>query len=115
MRRASLFGIFLFVTSVRLCLGQNQVASSGIGPPETGIRRFELGGQVADIRTVCIGRSNCNIPSFGIGAGATLNLNAHFALDTTVNISPTSSQGSTNVDGGRIVEVLAGGQAEVRA
>jgi hypothetical protein len=78
------------------------------------MRRFEFGGQVADIRTGCIGRIDCHIPSFGLGTGATLNLNAHFALDTTVDVSPGSG-GSTNVSGGRIVELLTGGRAEVRA
>jgi len=110
VRSAPWFVALFFVFSAALSRGQDHDAA----PADTGVRRFELGNQVADIRTECIGRSYCHIPSFGLGVGATLNLNAHFALDTTVDVSPTSGE-STNVSGGRIVELLSGGRAEVRA
>jgi hypothetical protein len=113
---ASVFGILLLSISPHLSLGQTHVASPATEQTDTGIRRFEFGGQVADIRTICIGRvSPCYVPSFGLGGGVTANLNANVALDTTVNVTPSSSDETSNVAGGHALEFLTGVRAEVRA
>jgi Outer membrane protein beta-barrel domain len=79
------------------------------------LNRFEVGGQVADIRTGCIGQKNCSFPSFGLGTGASINLNQHFAIDSNFNITPASSNGGTNLTGGRASEFLIGARAGLRA
>lgn len=86
-------------------------------PPSgnTGIQRFEIGVQTADIRTECIGKPNCEIPSVGLGAGGALNLNPHFSLDASFLTTPASGKGSTNLYGGRASELLAGARVETRA
>jgi hypothetical protein len=85
-------------------------------PPtaDTGLQRFEVGVQTADIRTGCIGQRRCYLPSFGLGVGGTLNLSQHFALDSNYLITPSGNEGSTDVDGGRASELLAGARAEAR-
>lgn len=83
--------------------------------PASDVARFELGIDTADIRTNCIGQQDCPIPSFGIGAGATLNLTPHLALDSAVNVTPASSKGETNQWGGHASEFLIGPRAEIRA
>jgi hypothetical protein len=85
-------------------------------PPtaDTGLQRFELGVQTANMRTGCIGSRGCFIPSFGLGIGGAMNLSQHFALDTNFLITPASSNGSTDTYGGRATEFLAGARAESR-
>ena len=68
----------------------------------------------------CFQAPRCNTPQFGLGPGATLNLNSHFALDANFNILPSSivSDGyfaNGSVDGGRASEFLTGVRAEARA
>jgi hypothetical protein len=90
--------------------GQNPAMES-----DTGLRRFEIGGQVADIRTGCIGQvRSCPLPSFALGPGLALNLNQHFALDANFNVTPKSSNGGSNLDGGHASQFLAGGRAQIR-
>jgi hypothetical protein len=89
----------------------SQVVTEG---SDASLRRLEVGGQVSDIRTGCIGQTNCYLPSFGLGAGVSLNLNPHFAVDANYNKTPESS-GSTNITGGHASEFLLGARAEVRA
>jgi len=102
--------------------GQKNASPAAASPtPAANIRRFELGGQVIDMRTGgCFQYPRCDTPQFGLGATATLNLNSHFALDSNFNVLPSSivEDGySTNgsVDGGRASEFLAGVRAEARA
>jgi hypothetical protein len=73
-----------------------------------------MGGQVADIRTQCVGQRYCAFPSFGLGAGAAINLNPHFAIDTNLNVT-TGFGGESFLTGGRATEFLAGPRAELRA
>jgi hypothetical protein len=82
---------------------------------DTGLRRYELGFNTADIRTFCVGEKYCNLPAFSVGAGASINWNPHLALDTGVNVTTGSGAASTNFAGGRTVEVLAGVRGEIRA
>jgi hypothetical protein len=82
---------------------------------DTSLRRFEVGGQIADIRTGCIGLRDCYLPSFGVGLGAAMNLNEHFALDANVNVTPGYSTEQTNFYGGRASEFLLGARGEIRA
>jgi hypothetical protein len=97
-------------------LSRAQSAASTVQEPtDTGIRRFEIGGTVADIRTGCIGLPYCYLPSFSVGAGAALNLNRRFAVDTNINVTTGAGNGSTNIDGGRAVEFLSGIRGELRA
>jgi hypothetical protein len=85
--------------------------------PATGLRRFELGVETADVRTGCIGSNLCYLPSFALGLGGSMNLNQHFALDANFLITPQTSafDSSTNNSGGRASELLLGARAEVRA
>jgi hypothetical protein len=103
--RPGRFAIFLAV-SAPLLFGQEHGSS---------LSRFEIGGQVADIRTDCIGQKNCSLPSFAVGTGASMNLNQHFAIDSTFNITPASSREVTNLTGGRASEFLIGARAGIRA
>jgi hypothetical protein len=91
--------------------GQNQVSFTQLA----NIRRFEFGGQVADIRTVCAGEQGCPFPQFGLGAGATLNFKPYFALDAVFNITPGFAHESSATVGGRLSEFLAGARVEARA
>ena len=93
-------------------------------PPQSAgaaVSRFELGGQVIDMRTGgCFQFPRCDTPQFGLGAGAAFNLNSHFALDSGFNILPRSIVDDTyfmngSVEGGRASEFLAGVRAEARA
>lgn len=84
-------------------------------PPEAGLQRFELGFQTADIRTGCIGQRGCEMPSFGLGVGAALNLNQNFALDADLLLTPAASLSADNVYGGHALEMLAGVRGEIRA
>jgi hypothetical protein len=85
-------------------------------PSDTGLRRFELGIQTADVRTGCIGSTvSCPLPSFALGAGGAMNLNQHFSLDANFLITPQSASYLTNTFGGRASELLLGARAEVRA
>ena len=85
-------------------------------PSDTGLRRFELGIQTADVRTGCIGSAvSCPLPSFALGAGGTMNLNQHFSLDANFLITPQSASYITNTFGGHASELLLGARAEVRA
>jgi hypothetical protein len=99
----------------------NAVPAVAPPTPATDIRRFELGGQAIDMRTGgCFQFPQCNTPQFGLGVGATLNLNSHFAIDSNFNILPGSIlqdgfDPNGSVDGGRASEFLAGGRAEARA
>lgn len=79
------------------------------------LRRFEVGLNFADIRTDCVPSAGCGLPQFGLGAGASYNLNAHFAIDGDFAVTPTESQGSTNLYGGRHTELLAGLRTEARS
>jgi hypothetical protein len=85
-------------------------------PSDTGLRRFEIGIQTADVRTGCIGSAeSCPLPSFALGAGGTMNLNQHFSLDANFLITPQSASYITNTFGGHASELLLGARAEVRA
>jgi hypothetical protein len=83
---------------------------------DTGLRRFEIGIQTADVRTGCIGSAqSCPLPSFALGAGGAMNLNQHFSLDANFLITPQSASYITNTFGGHASELLLGARAEVRA
>ena len=85
-------------------------------PSDTGLRRFEIGIQTADVRTGCIGSTlSCPLPSFALGAGGAMNLNQHFSLDASFLITPQSASYVTNTFGGHASELLLGARAEVRA
>ena len=86
--RTGILAVFLFATFLP---AQGQAASSGpASAPEAGLRRFELGGQVTDMRVgSCFGEGiPCLTPQFGLGVGASLNLNQHFAIDSSYSILP---------------------------
>jgi hypothetical protein len=90
--------------------------ANSVHPSDTGLRRFELGIQTADVRTGCIGSAeSCPLPSFGLGAGGAMNLNQHFSLDANFLITPQSALYITDTFGGHASELLLGARAEVRA
>jgi hypothetical protein len=82
--------------------------------PDSGMRRFEIGGSASDIRTLCVGERNCGVPSAGLGAAGAVNLNRHFAIDGSFNWT-ANSRTPTNIYGGRESEFLLGVRAEARA
>ncbi len=85
-------------------------------PSDTGLRRFEIGIQTADLRTGCIGSAqSCPLPSFALGASGAMNLNQHFSLDANFLITPQSASYITNTFGGHASELLLGARAEMRA
>ena len=85
-------------------------------PSDTGLRRFEVGLQTADVRTGCIGSAqSCPLPSFALGTSGAMNLNQHFSLDANFLITPQSASYITNSFGGRASELLVGARTEVRA
>ena len=107
---------FLLIAFVPFAGGQSPSSQVIIAEgSDASLRRFEVGGQVADIRTGCIGQPRCSLPSFGLGAGASLNLNSHFVVDANFNVTPESSTGATYLVGGHASEFLLGARAEVRA
>lgn len=83
--------------------------------PDTGLRRFELGGQIADIRTVCPSPGSCVEPAFALGPGGAINLDRHFAIDAALNITTSTSTEFSGVEGGRGTEFLVGPRVETRA
>ncbi len=85
-------------------------------PSDTGLRRFEIGIQTADLRTGCIGSAqSCPLPSFALGASGAMNLNQHFSLDANFLMTPQSASYITNTFGGHASELLLGARAEMRA
>ena len=108
--------IVLLLTAIApFACGQNPDSRKSAVESDTGVRRFEIGGQVADIRAGCIGQVGyCALPSFALGPGVALNLNQHFALDANFNVTPKSSNGGSNIDGGHASQFLAGGRVQVR-
>lgn len=83
--------------------------------PSATLPRYELGLNVADIRTLCVGNSGCFYPSWATGVGGSINLNQNVALISEANVTATSSSSSTNVAGGRLAEYLVGVRGELRA
>jgi hypothetical protein len=76
--------------------------------------RYEVGLNLSDIRTFCIGSPQCPIPSFGLGGGATANLTRNLSVDFNLNVTPSQSNGQSNQYGGHIAEYLIGPRAEIR-
>jgi hypothetical protein len=104
--------------------GQGPGVSPANHSPDTSVRRFEIGGQVtyAGLYGCEWAQKGCN--QFGRGAGVGVNLNRHFAIDSSfvamgdmppmrigdpdlLAIEPTAS--------GEILEFLAGVRIESRA
>lgn len=115
VRKARLAG-FLFVAGMGFgAWGQDPQPRAGAYLPDFGLQRFEVGAETANIRTACIGSTErCPIPSFGLGVGGALNLNAHFALDAEFLMTPTASTVTTNAYGGHAMEMMAGVRGEAR-
>lgn len=93
----------------------SQTAAANNASPDTGIRRFELGLNLADIRTGCIGNRGCALPSFGLGVSGAYNLTPRFAIEANAFDTPATSNGPTNISGGHAAEFLLGVRAEIRA
>jgi hypothetical protein len=115
LRAPHSFFLFFLIFSHFLSGQQSATVPIGVNAVDGGLRRFEVGGGISDIRTGCIGRKTCYLPSFGLGIGAAMNLNRHFALDANWNMTPSSSSATSNVSGGHASEYLFGLRAELRA
>lgn len=102
---------------LRAQAGQRGTAGLRPGSGVADLRRFEVGVNFADIRTDCINdiESECELPQFGLGVGASYNLTPHFAFDANFAVTPTSGTIETNIYGGRHAEYLAGLRTEARA
>lgn len=96
-------------------------ATNDSASKESGVRRFEVGGQIADIDVGNCGiLSHCQTPQLALGPGATLNVNRYIAIDATLNVLTTFDNAHYDSDrgvpaGGRAVEFLVGPRAEVRS
>lgn len=119
---AGLLAIFLLTP---LLFGQDRAAWTADSPPDTSVRRFEIGGQTSYVGLFGCewGQKDCD--HFGKGAGIALNLNRHFALDSSFvtmrSMPPTTVGDPSNpsaiapVASGGISEFLAGVRIESRA
>jgi len=102
-------------------LAQDKAVSSAPVSPGASLRRFEIGGQAADMRLGgCFGVPHCTTPQFGLGASAALNLDSHFAIASSFNFLPRTDiyhgyfiNGAA--EGGHLQEFVMGLRAEVRA
>jgi hypothetical protein len=104
--------------------GQNPpgaVSSNAFAPNETGIRRFEVGGQATDLNLGdCNIFSHCEVPQMAVGSRVAFNVNRYLAIDAALNVLTTFDSTHYNFDrgvpaGGRGLEFLAGVKGEVRA
>jgi hypothetical protein len=94
----------------------HSISAAGTLSGDVSLSRFELGGQVANIRTGCSPTLGCiNFPQFGLGLGGIVNVNQHFAIDGNWNVTPNVSSAESGVTGGRANELLVGARAELRA
>jgi hypothetical protein len=121
MRSCRTSAFFVLLLSATALLAQDHAVSSTPASPEANMRRFEIGGQAADLRLGgCFGLPHCTTPQFGLGAGSALNLNPHFAISSSVNLLPRNDiyHGSFvngAAEGGHLLEFVTGIRAEVRA
>jgi hypothetical protein len=105
--------------------GQRQAVLPSASVPDTSIRLFEVGGQTATIGLKNCGWAQKGCDQFGGGAGVVLNLNQHFAIDSsfiTMRGMPAGSIGdpydpsaAEPLAGGCISEFLAGVRIGSRA
>ncbi len=105
--------------------GQGQAVSPSAPVPDTSLRRFEVGGQTAFIGLKNCGFEQAGCDQFARGAGAALNLNRHFAIDSsfiTMRGLPSGSiadpydpSAVEPLASGGISEFLAGVRIESRA
>lgn len=111
----------VLLVSAAPLLAQDHAVSSERASPEASIRRFEVGGQAADVRLGgCFGLPHCTTPQFGLGAGASLNLDSHFAIESSFNFLPRTDTAhgyfiNGAAEGGHLLEFVTGLRAEVRA
>lgn len=70
--------------------------------------RFEIGGQI----TNCI---DCDAAQSAIGPEATYNFNQHFALDSSLVLSPRTPDFIGDTQGGHSVQFLTGAKASIRS
>lgn len=78
-------------------------------PPSAILPRYELGVNVADIRTLC--RNGCDYPSWAVGVGGSINRNHNAALISDANVTATSSSISNSIAGGHFAEYLSESEA----
>lgn len=77
--------------------------------------QWELGEQSAYDRIGCYATGSCYVPSYLIGPAASFNINRNLAIDSQFLITPTSSQTTTDLAGGRNSEFLIGPRLETRS
>jgi hypothetical protein len=114
-------GSCFWISTILTCLmaaplhSQERPAAAAGDRSDAEITRFETGVQTTDLRTGCVGKRDCNLPSAAAGVSGTLNLNPHFAIDANWIVTPSVSTGSDNFSGGRATQFLAGVREEVRS
>ena len=77
-------------------------------------RRFEIGAQLVELRTNAMADQycfSCSLRRTALGPTFAVNLNSHFAIDSSFSITPTSVTGSNG--GGRTLTANAGVRARV--
>jgi hypothetical protein len=101
-----------------MAFGQTpSAAGNSVSPVISGLPRFEVGLQTAQVRTYCVGTTDetCEIPSFALGLSGTWNVKRFLAIDANYVVTPSAGTASTNAYGGRISELMAGVRMEARA
>jgi hypothetical protein len=116
LRPAVFLSLALAVSSMASGQASSAVGNS-VSPVISGIPRFEVGLQTAQIRTYCVGTTDetCEIPSFAAGPSGTWNVRRFLAIDANYVVTPSAGTASSNNYGGRISELMAGVRLEARA
>lgn len=82
--------------------------------PDTSLRRFEVGGQVADLNSN-VGCPLCPRPEFNLGFSAAFNVNQYLAIESRFNITPRSVPSTESaLWGGHGSEFLTGARGSAR-
>jgi hypothetical protein len=116
LRPAVYLLLALAVSSVA-CGQAPPITGDTISPSTSNLPRFEVGLQMTQIRTYCVGTTDetCEIPSFALGLNGTWNVKRFLAIDANYVVTPSAGTGSTTAYGGRISELMAGVRVEARA
>ena len=116
--------IFAVLASAAALCAQSQTAPPAAPSSDTSLRRFEVGGQTNLLGlNDCLGLKWCY--QWGKGAGAAINLNQYFAIDSSFDIMPGISGASIGdpsdpamigpAGSGRITDFFSGIRIEARA
>ncbi|MGO9325497.1 MAG: hypothetical protein ACLP07_13130 [Terracidiphilus sp.] len=97
-----------------LVCGQGQAVPGRDSVPDAGLRRFEIGGQAADLHFSSYDPEGpSSQPGFGVGAA--VNLKPALAFESRLNLTPFVNCHFSAVCGGHAAEFLVGARGEARS